>query len=266
MARAYGSALEIRAVPAVVAPPDGGGTLTIAIAGGPVDVDAPAVPPRRSRRRLVKRILLIAGAALFAVMASLATLVGVSLWRIDHNVHHVGVPAALLAKGKNDLLAIVQGPNHSEEAYVFHQTASNTKVLTIPSALAVPVAGGRTAPLKSLDIHTPSVIIRGLDKLGIPVSHYVGVDLHAVSPNSNLGQLASGKLSITSMISNPTGTTSLLGAVASHIYLGPGTPVSAVLSLMNVPTAHPVEVPTSRDSSGNVVLASAFAAVLRSFL
>ncbi len=241
--------------------------MTIAVADRRVDVDTPAVPPRRSRRRrLVKRIFLVLGAALFVVMASLATLVGVSLWRIDHNVHHVGVPAALLAKGKNDLLAIVEGPNHSEEAYVFHQTASTTKVLTIPSALAVPVAEGRTAALKSLNIHRPSVIIRGLDKLGIPVSHYVGVDLHSVSPHSNLGQLASGKLSITSMISNPTGTTSLLAAVASHIYLGPGTPVSAVLSLMNVPTAHPVEVPTSRDSSGNVVLASAFTAVLRSFL
>jgi hypothetical protein len=224
------------------------------------------VPPRRSRRRLVKRILLIVGTGLFAVVATVATLVGISLWRIDHNVHHVGVPAALLAKGKNDLLAIVQGPNHSEEAYVFHQTSSTTKVLTIPSGLALPLATGRTAPLKSLNIHKPSVIIGGLDKLGIPVSHYVGVDLHAVNPSSNLGQLASGKLSISSMISNPTGTSSLLSAVASHIYLGPGTPVSAVLSLMNVPTAHPVQVPTSRDQQGNVVLASAFASVLRSFL
>ena len=215
---------------------------------------------------MVKRTLLVVGAALFALIATMATLVGVSLWRIDHNVHHVGVPAALLAKGKNDLLAIVQGPNHSEEAYVFHQTGSATKVLTIPAALALPVSAGRTAPLKSLDIHTPSVIIRGLDHLGIPVSHYVGVDLHMVSPSSNLGQLASGKLSITSMISNPTGTTSLMAAVASHIYLGPGTPVSAVLSLMNVPTAHPVQVPTSRDPQGRVVLASAFTAVLRSFL
>ena len=87
-------------------------------------MDTPAAPRRPSRRRrLVKRIFLVVGAGLFAVMAILATLVGVSLWRIDHNVHHVGVPAALLAKGKNDLLAIVQGPDHSEEAYVFHQTA-----------------------------------------------------------------------------------------------------------------------------------------------
>jgi hypothetical protein len=243
--------------------------LTITIASGATDVDTAPTPtptPRRSRRRLVKRILLIVGAALFALIATMATLIGVSLWRIDHNVHHVGVPAALLAKGKNDLLAIVQGPNHSEEAYVFHQTASTTRVLTIPGALALPLAGGGTAPLKTLDIHKPSVIISGLDKLGIPVSHYVGVDLHSVNPSSNLGQLASGKLSISSMISNPTGTSSLLSAVASHIYLGPGTPVSAVLSLMNVPTAHPVQVPTSRDEQGNVVLASAFASVLRSFL
>jgi hypothetical protein len=208
--------------------------LTIAIASGQLDGGTPVPAPRRPRRRLVKRVLLVVGVALFGVIATLATLVGVSLWHIDHNV--------------------------------FHQTASTTKVLTIPSGLGIPVAAGRTVALKSLDIHKPSVIIAGLDKIGIPISHYVGVDLHSVNPSSNLGQLASGKLSITSMISNPTGTTSLLSAVASHIYLGPGTPVSAVLSLMNVPTAHPVQVPTSRDPQGRVVLASAFTAVLRSFL
>jgi len=241
--------------------------VTIAIARRATGASTAVAPPvRPSRRRLVKRILLGLGVALFLLVASLGTLVGVSLWRIDHNVHHVGIPATLLAKGKNDLLAIVEGPNHSEEAYVFHQTAASTRVLTIPSALALPTASGKTAPLQSLNIHKPSVIISGLDKLGIPVSHYVGVDLHSVSPSSNLGQLASGKLPISSMISDPTGTSSLLSAVASHIYLGPGTPVSAVLSLMNVPTAHPVQVPTARNEQGKVVLASAFASVLRSFL
>jgi hypothetical protein len=87
-----------------------------------------------------------------------------------------------------------------------------------------------------------------------------------VSPGSSLGQLATGKLSVTSLISDPTGTTSLLEAVASHIYLGPGTPVSAVLSLMHVPTAHPVSVPTASGEHGRVVIASAFDAVLRGFL
>ena len=42
-----------------------------------------------------------------------ASFVGYSLYRIDHAVHHVGVPASLLAKGKNDLLAIVKGPDHT---------------------------------------------------------------------------------------------------------------------------------------------------------
>jgi hypothetical protein len=35
---------------------------------------------------------------------------------------------------------------------------------------------------------------------------------------------------------------------------------------MNVPTAHPVSVPTERDVHGTVVLAAAFANVLRAFL
>ena len=54
--------------------------------------------------------------------------------------------------------------------------------------------------------------------------------------------------------------------MASHIYLGPGTPVSPVLSLMNVPTADPVSVPRDRNVHGTVVLAAAFANVLRAFL
>ena len=125
---------------------------------------------------------------------------------------------------------------------------------------------GASVPIQTLSLYAPGTIIAGLDRLGIPVSHYVGVDLHMVSPNSNLGQLATGRLSVTSLMWDPTGTTSLLEQVASHIFLGPGTPVSAVLSLMKVPTANPVNVPTNTDGHGKVVLASASSAVLRSFL
>ena len=133
--------------------------------------------------------------------------IGISLYRIDHAVHHVGVPASLLAKGKNDLLAIVKGPDHSEQVYVFHATDGHTNVLQIPKALGLPLADGVTVPLATLSLHAPSTIISGLRHLGIPVSHYVGVDLHAVDPASALGELATGKLSVASMMSNPTGTT-----------------------------------------------------------
>jgi hypothetical protein len=251
--------------------------LTIAIATGRLGLAAPANAPaavvandggggRRGRRRLLRRILIATGATLLAFIALAGAWIGISLYKIDHAVHHVGVPASLLAKGKNDLLAIVKGPDHSEQIFVFHAIAGHTNVLKIPSSLGLPLAGGRTVPIETLSLHAPAAIIGGLDRLGIPVTHYVGVDLHMVDPSSNLGQLATGKLSITSMISDPTSTTTLLEQVASHIYLGPGTPVSAVLSLMNVPTAHPVSVPTAKDVHGRVVLASAFTTVLRSFL
>ena len=239
--------------------------MTIAIATEHVDPVAPVDGPRRGRRRL-KRILVVAGSALVALIVVAAGWIGLSLYRIDHAVHHVGVPASLLAKGKNDLLAIVKGPDHSEQIFVFHAVGSHTNVLQIPQALGLPLASGQTVPIDSLSLHAPSTIIAGLDRLGIPVTHYVGVDLHMVDPGSSLGQLATGKLSVSSMISDPTGATSLIEQVASHIYLGPGTPVSAVLSLMNVPTSHPVSVPTDTDVHGTVVLASAFSAVLRGFL
>lgn len=236
------------------------------IATGGLGLAAPGRAPRPRRRVTLKRALLAAGAALVTLILVVGSWIGISLYRIDHAVHHVGVSASLLARGKNDLLAIVKGPEHSEQVYVFHNVDGHTNVLQIPKALGLPLAGGATVPLATLSLHAPSTIISGLRHLGIPVSHYVGVDLHAVDPASALGQLATGKLSVASMMSNPTGTSSILTQVASHIYLGPGTPVSAVLSLMNVPTAHPVSVPTERDVHGTVVLAAAFANVLRAFL
>ena len=245
--------------------------MTIAIATGRLDLGTGApvpvpVPAPRHKHRVLKRVLIATGAVVFALVAAVGSLIGISLYKIDHAVHHVGVPAWLLARGKNDLLAIVKGPDHSEEAYVFHQVAGETRVLTIPSKLDLPIPGGSTVSLGSLSLHAPSTIIAGLRSLGIPVSHYVGVDLHMVNPSSSLGRLATGTLSVTSLMTDPTGTSSLLEQVASHIYLGPGTPVSAVLSLMNVPTSHPVAVPTDRSAHGDVVPASAFTAVLRSFL
>jgi hypothetical protein len=247
--------------------------LTIAIASG---LAGPAAEPdasarqgraagRSRRRRVIRRVLIAIGSGLLALILLVAAWVGISLYKIDHAVHHVGVPASLLAKGRNDLLAIVKGPNHSEQIFVFHDTGARTNVLKIPSTLQLPQPGGGTVPVETLSLHRPVPIISGLDHLGIPVSHYVGVDLHMVSAGSSLGQLATGKLSVTSLISDPTGATSILEQVASHIYLGPGTPVSAVLSLMHVPTAHPLSVPTAKDG-GRVVLASAFDSVLRGFL
>ena len=220
----------------------------------------------RPRHCQLKRILIATGSGLLALILLAVVWIGISLYCIDHAVHHVGVPASLLAKGKNDLLAIVKGPNHSEQIFVFHATDGHTNVLKIPNGLGLPLPSGGSVPIETVSLHAPSTIIAGLDRLGIPVSHYVGVDLHMVSPNSNLGQMATGKLSVTSLISDPAGTTSLLEQVASHIYLGPGTPVSAVLSLMKVPTAHPVSVPTDTDAHGRVALASAFPGVLGSFL
>jgi hypothetical protein len=240
--------------------------VTIAVATGEWGLSPQAPEPRPRHRFTLKRVLITAGAALVALILVVGSWIGLSLYRIDHAVHHVGVSASLLAKGKNDLLAIVKGPDHSEQVFVFHNAGGHTNVLQIPKALGLPLADGSTVPLGTLSLHSPTAIIAGLAHLGIPVTHYVGVDLHTVNPASSLGELATGKLSMTSMMSNPTGTSSILEQVASHIYLGPGTPVSAVLSLMNVPTAHPVSVPTERDVRGTVVLAGAFANVLRAFL
>ena len=227
---------------------------------------APAPSHPRRRRRTLKRAMVLTASALMTLIVLAGCWIGFSLYLVDRAVHHVGIPASLLARGKNDLLAIVQGPNHSEQIFVFHHTGEHTNVLTIPKTLELPLAGRRTVPIDSLSLRAPNALIAGLDKLGIPVSHYVGVDLHTVSPTSSLGQLALGKMSVSGLMSDPTGTTLLLEQVASHIYLGPGTPVSDVLSLMNVPTAKSVSVPTAKNLNGKVVLTSAFPSTLRGFL
>lgn len=245
--------------------------MTIASTTGRRGPDEPSTPrqaetPGPRRRRWLRRLVIGTVATVVTLVALVGTWVAVSIYRIDHAVHHVGVPASLMAKGKNDLLAVIKGPEHTEQAFVFHDTGGHTNVLQIPGALAVPGHDGGRVPLKSLSLHAPATIIAALGRLGIPVTHYVGVDLHMVDPSSRLGELATGRLSVTSLISDPTGTSSLLEQVASHVYLGPGTPVSDVLSLMRVPAAHPVSVPTHLDAQGQVVLASAFTDVLRGFL
>src|ERR1700677_3430892 len=120
------------------------GRVTIATAG--LGLSAPSPPPRPRRRFTLKRVLLAAGPALATLILVAGSWIGISLYRIDHAVHHVGVPASLLAKGKNDLLAIVKGPDHSEQVYVFHATDGHTNALQIPKPLGLPLAEGVSVP------------------------------------------------------------------------------------------------------------------------
>lgn len=212
-------------------------------------------------------VFAVAG-AFTCLLAGTAAYIGFTVYQIDHAVHHVRIPASLLAKGRGDLLVMMSGPDHHEQVYLFNTKGGQNKVLLVPNTLSVEPGSGAqgTVPLSNLDIRRPKPIIAGLERLGIPIGQYVGVDLHAASPTSNLGKLALGKISITSLIAHPAGTSSLLEAVASHVYLGPHTSVTTLLSLMNVPSGTPVEVPTTTTSDGHVVLAAPALTVLKHFL
>src|SRR5271168_177672 len=153
------------------------GRVTIAIEGLGLADPGPEPSPRPHRRFTLKRILMASGALIGTLLLLTGSFIGFSLYRIDHAVHHVGVSPSLLARGKNDLLAIVKGPDHSEQVFVFHNVAGHTNVLQIPQKLGLPLANGTSVPLGTLSLHTPTTIIAGLARLGIPVSHYVGVDL-----------------------------------------------------------------------------------------
>ena len=231
-------------------PPERGG-MTIALATRRLGLDPPLAPPRpvRRRRPVLKRTLVAIACSLATLIALVAAYVGYSLYKIDHAVHHVPVPASLLAKGKDDLLAIVKGPDQSEQIFVFHDADGRTKVLKIPDTLGLPLASGATVPISKLSVHSPTAIIAGLTRIGIPVSRYAAVDLHAVDPSSSLGRLATGKMSVTSLLADPTGASSLLQQVASHVWLGPGTPASCTSSFQAPPDATPVPEPALASAS-----------------
>ena len=181
---------------------------------------------RRSLRRRVTRFLLVVGAGLAALILVVGGCVGYELYRIDHAVHHVGISSSLLARGKNDLLAIVKGPHHDEEAYVFHtgralQRAQHSE--HVGAAGRRRPDGAAFGPQRARR-HRPSSpastgwasrqpLRRGGPAHGEPL-----VEPRAPGDGKAVGDFAH---------LDPTATGSLLAQVASHMYLGPGTPVSA---------------------------------------
>jgi hypothetical protein len=71
---------------------------------------------------------------------------------------------------------------------------------------------------------------------------------------STIGRLASGQASASSLTANPLNASSILEQIASHVYLGPGTPTSAVMSLTAISEAHLAMIPTTKDPRGQIVL------------
>ena len=112
--------------------------MTTAIAMGELGLLDRRPTPRQSRRFTLKRVLIVTGSVLVALIVLVGSWIGISLYRIDHAVHHVGVPASLLARGKNDLLTIVKGPDHSEQVFVFHTYHGGVTDASCPVATVGP--------------------------------------------------------------------------------------------------------------------------------
>jgi hypothetical protein len=140
----------------------------------------------RRRHRWLTRLVVLGGMGVLTLILLTAGWIGITLYRIDHAVHHVAVRASLLVRGKNDLLAMVKGPDHSDQIYVLRAAGGHghTAILKIPNSLGLPLPGGGWVPIQALSLQDPATIIAGLDRLGIPVSRYVGIDLHTFGPNS----------------------------------------------------------------------------------
>lgn len=219
----------------------------------------PRTTPRRNEesksKSRMKRAALAIGTSILIFFTLAATWVAISIYRFDHAIHHIALPASLISKGHDDLLVMVKGPNHSEQVLILHRSRGRAHPLQIPNTMLLPLGGGKSAPIDTLDLQHPTTIIGGLERLGLPIRQFVGLDLHMFSSKSVIGRLASGQASAASLIANPLSASSILEQVASHIYLGPGTPTSAVMSLTTVSAAHVVAIPTTRDAHGRVALA-----------
>jgi hypothetical protein len=69
----------------------------------------------RSKRR-IKHVAIATGSIVFAIFVVAAAWIGISIYRIDHAIHHVSVPPSLISKHRDDLLVMVKGPDHCEQS------------------------------------------------------------------------------------------------------------------------------------------------------
>lgn len=228
----------------------------------------PQPPPPRQRWRAA-----LAGAAILTalVLAGAVCLGALTAWRVEHAVHHVAAdvrPVTAAATGGSPghaaLLVAVRLPDGRADVLLLHDHAGRAEVLSLPGRLATAASGGRRA-LDQLDPEAARPVVATVEALGVPVAHYIGLDLAHLPRRSVLGRVVDGQTSIGGLVGNPLGAAHLLTAVAGRLFLGPRTSLQGALDLLTLRSCRPLRLPVT--PAGTLVRpAPAAGAVVERFL
>lgn len=221
----------------------------------------------RPHRRRLRRLLLVGATAVVVPAGAAGAFGAVTAWRADRAVHYVALSPALVRAGADDLLVDVWRRGRPASLYVLRSTTETTTVLPVPWRLEVGTVGGRVVTAGDVPPQRPAPLVRGLESAGIPVSRFLGVDLRTVAPGSTLGRLVAGTESVGQVLHDPVAAAGALTDAAHHVYLGPGTSVSAVLGLLGGRACPAGHLPTDVRAAGTVTVRQPGAAgVVRRFL
>lgn len=104
-----------------------------------------------------------------------------------------------------------------------------------------------------------------VEGLGVPVAHYVGLDLSDLPPRSTLNLVLTGRVAASGLVTDPVAAAHLLADLAGRVFLGPRTSVQAALGLLHLRSCRPLHLPVT--ASGILVRpAPAAARVVDHFL
>lgn len=226
------------------------------------------LPGRRPRWR---RRLLVTAAALTALVLLVAAAATVAWHRLAAAVHHVAMPAATATTpaggpvplaGGTTVLVAVRLPSGTSHVVVLHDRGGRADVLALPGRLAA--AAGRSR--RAIDQVAPEAarrLVATVESLGVPVTHYVGLDLAHVAPASPLGQLVTGHRSAASLTSDPLAAGAVLSGLVHHLVLDRGTSLQGALGLLSLHSCRPEQLPVAHVGRVAVPTAAARAVVTR---
>lgn len=197
---------------------------------------------------------MVLATAAVALAVGVGSLVAVTWSELQGSVHHVALSSARVdgavrspgGQAPAAMVLDVRLPGGSTRVLVLHDAAGRAQVLSLPSHLALPPVAGRAVPLDRMAPGRPADLVDALQRLGVRVTRYIGLDLSRVPVASPVGRLLSGKASIAALIANPLDLDHVLAGIVHHLFLGPRTSLGDALELLRLQSCTPRPLPVAR--------------------
>lgn len=192
-------------------------------------------------------------------------------YRLSTTVRHVTVTSASrrAADGSPNLVGgttvvvAVRLPGGASHVLVLHDQAGRADVLSLPGRL-MSRPGHQAA--RAIDHVAPEAarrLVATVESLGLPVAHYVGLDLAHVAPTSALGQLVADRRSASGIIRDPLAAGAVLSGLVHHLVLDRRTSLQRALDLLSLRSCRSQHLPVSPDGRLAVPTAAARGVVSR---